>query len=273
MTTGSPRSSDSSKTPKYFDLITNGVGRLHRVREVPVRRGPPTLACGIKGLHGIRGSASTVPYDLNVVGHDAKDFVRVNANAANDIRQDVLVKFTVGDSRIHTFPLDGGGEGTLLKGRLLRCERFAPSPEISEYALITRGIGYLNFIRNGDDDDSLVCGINALVGREDEVAKVPFDVNVVDEGMTTLIREYLPYVKDRHDVLVGFTLRGAQIHSFPRSEDHPQELGYAVRSQLSALSFVTVDGKRVYNASRPVNESSETPSESMNVPTADSCAA
>lgn len=258
-------SGSSSQSAKYFDLITSGFAKLKRVRYVPVPRGSAKLACDLKAFHGARGAASITPFDLMVVGHDAKACVDQNGDDANDVRKDVFVKFNVGDASIRPFPVDNG-EGVVLKGRLLRCERVSQLELPSEYELVTRGLGYVNFVREIQDEDKtvLTCTLNALVGPEptspeEKVARVPFDVTITGEEADALIRQYAEAINDRQKVLVGFTLRGARIHSFPRGGEREGEIGYAIQSGLSKVSFVTLNGQRVYDAPRSADDGANLP--------------
>ncbi len=262
--------SASNCKPKYFDLITTGYARLKRVRNVPVPRGAAKLSCDLKAFHGERGAASITPFDVRVVGEDAKLCVDRNRPEANDGRQDVYVKFDVGDASIHTFAVDEG-EGAVLKARLLKCERVNPAVLPDTYQLLTRGLGYLNFAREVETDSGVVltCNLNALVGPEptspeEKVARVPFDVTVTGEEAAALIRQYKEAINGRKSVFVGFSLSGARIHSYLRKGEHEGELGYAIQSDLIKFSFVTVDGQRVFTAASTSKPSDDVPAESGN---------
>lgn len=115
---------NQSQEVKYFDLHTNGIGYLNRVRLVTPEKGPKYLACSISAL---RGSADDVQYswfDVIVTGNAAKDVVTELENEANDANTKVLVSFRIGDVTPQAFTYAKGERkgqtGASLRGRLIK---------------------------------------------------------------------------------------------------------------------------------------------------------
>ena len=111
--------------PKYFDLHITGLGYLHRVREVPVKRGQPFLAVDISALHGEIDNVEYTRFDCRVSGKEAQAVVRELMPAVEQGKK-VLVGFKLGDLYAETFTYERGqrqGEtGVSLKVRLLRID-------------------------------------------------------------------------------------------------------------------------------------------------------
>jgi len=258
-------SSDSTSTakPKFFDLKSTGYGRIYNARLVPVKRGQPRPAVNLAALHGLRGEAAVIPFDLYIVGAKAKACVDENAEEANASSTDVFVKFTVSDPYADEFEIDGGeSQRSVLKGRLLTCERVDPSALPSVYEVTTRGIGYLNsvYVKRTENGDIITCRLVALAGSADDVSKVLFDVTVVGEEATRLVLQYQKAINGDASVLVGFSLTNLSgITRFARTGEHAGEIGHSIASELTKLSFIKVNGERVYSAPRASDEGSEDP--------------
>ena len=60
----------------YFDLHTQGLGYLHRAREVTPKRGQPFLAVEISALHGAEDAVQYTRFDTRVSGREAQAIVR-----------------------------------------------------------------------------------------------------------------------------------------------------------------------------------------------------
>jgi hypothetical protein len=258
-----PSDSASSAKPKFFDLLSSGYGRIYNSRLVPVRRGQPRPAVNLAALHGLRGEAAVIPFDVYVVGDKAKTCVDENAEDANDSSQDVFVKFTVSDLYADEFEIDGGAsQRSVLKGRLISCERVDPTDLPSTYEVTTRGIGYLNSVRVKTTEDASVvtCRLVALAGSADDVSKILFDVTVVGDEAANLVLQYKGAINGDASVLVGFSLTNLSgITRFARTGEHAGEIGHVIVSELTKLSFIKVNGERVYSAPRASDEGSEAP--------------
>ncbi|WP_397458535.1 STY4534 family ICE replication protein [Pseudomonas asplenii] len=115
------QSSEVAETT-YFNLHTNGLGYLNRIREVNPERGQPFLACTIAALNGPKTSPSYRYFDVTVSGSDAKRLIRFYTKAVTDGRK-VLIGFLIGDLWTDLFPYTKGEKagqtGVSLKGRLL----------------------------------------------------------------------------------------------------------------------------------------------------------
>ena len=67
--------SQAQNSNDYFDLHTNGIGYLNRVRNVPVKRGESFWACDITALHGHKDDVQTTRFDCRVSGSEAEKLV------------------------------------------------------------------------------------------------------------------------------------------------------------------------------------------------------
>ena len=81
-----------------FNLITEGVGYLNRVRLVKPTKGPTYLACTIKALMGKADAVEYMPFDCIVVGGLAKEVI-TTLKADLDAERRVIVGFRVGDAK------------------------------------------------------------------------------------------------------------------------------------------------------------------------------
>ena len=107
---------------EYFDLHTQGIGYLNRVREVRPKNGSPFWACDIAALHGSKDNVNHTRFDCRVSGAQAIELVPQYQNAVAQDRK-VLIGFRLGDLYPDTFTYSKGeraGEtGISLKARLL----------------------------------------------------------------------------------------------------------------------------------------------------------
>lgn len=118
----------AKQTPEvvsYFNLHTQGIGYLNRIREVPIRRGPPFLACDIAALHGAADAVEYTRFDCKVSGAEAERLIRRCMDAVQAEKK-VLLAFRIGDLWVDPFLYEKGERqgqpGASLKGRLLFIE-------------------------------------------------------------------------------------------------------------------------------------------------------
>ncbi|MDQ3773753.1 MAG: DUF3577 domain-containing protein [Pseudomonadota bacterium] len=91
----------------YFDLHTQGLGYLHRAREVTPKRGQPFLAVEISALHGAEDAVQYTRFDTRVSGREAQAIVReLMPDIAAEKR--VLVGFKLGDLYAEPFEYQKG---------------------------------------------------------------------------------------------------------------------------------------------------------------------
>ncbi|WP_230971743.1 DUF3577 domain-containing protein [Nitrogeniibacter aestuarii] len=124
MTTVSNTSTaDASK--EHFDLKTQGIGYISRIRTVPGKRknANDMLCCAINAIHGSKDDPQYTYFDVHVVGEKAKELV-LRCQPHVEQNRKVLVAFTIGDTYIHSYdkklPDNVVEKRSLLKGRLLR---------------------------------------------------------------------------------------------------------------------------------------------------------
>ena len=113
----------NNESTKYFDLHTNGIGYLNRVREVTPKEGNPFLSVTIAALRGSVDNVQYTHFECTVSGKKAQEVVR-QLKPAVEGNQKVLIGFTLSDLHAESFIFKNGdktGEtGISLKSRLLR---------------------------------------------------------------------------------------------------------------------------------------------------------
>ena len=113
----------TNETKQYFDLHTQGIGYLNRVREVTPKEGTPFLSVNIAALRGSVDNAQYTHFECHVSGKQAQQIVRQLKPAVEGSLK-VLIGFTLSDLFAESFTFKNGekaGEtGISLKARLLR---------------------------------------------------------------------------------------------------------------------------------------------------------
>ncbi len=113
----------TNETRQYFDLHTQGIGYLNRIREVTPNEGNPFLSVTIAALRGSVDNAQYTHFECHVAGKKAQEIVR-QLTPAVEGNQKVLIGFTLSDLYAESFTFKNGdkaGEtGISLKARLLR---------------------------------------------------------------------------------------------------------------------------------------------------------
>ncbi len=114
----------SDQKEKYFDLVTNGIGYLSRVRDVRVSEGEGTFPC--LTIAAIRGKSDDVKYthfECTVAGKRALETIDLLRNFVKGNRK-VLIGFTLSDIHSQGFIFQKGKHegkpGVCLKARLIR---------------------------------------------------------------------------------------------------------------------------------------------------------
>ncbi|WP_226507219.1 STY4534 family ICE replication protein [Pseudomonas sp. MWU16-30317] len=119
------QSTTPTQTTSYFNLHTQGIGYLNRVREVTVRRGQPFMACDIAALHGASDDVEYTRFDCKVAGGEAERLIR-QYMADVQAERKVLLGFRIGDLWTDAFIYEKGERqgqpGASLKGRLIFIE-------------------------------------------------------------------------------------------------------------------------------------------------------
>ena len=113
----------TNENAKYFDLHTQGLGYLNRIRDVTPNEGTPFLSVTIAALRGSVDNAQYTHFECRVSGKKAQELVR-QLKPTVEGSSKVLVGFTLSDLHAETFTFKNGdkaGEtGISLKTRLLR---------------------------------------------------------------------------------------------------------------------------------------------------------
>ncbi len=66
----------NSNTKEYFDLHTQGIGYLSRIREVAPKEGSPFLSVTVAALRGRVDNAQYTHFECRVSGKKAQELVR-----------------------------------------------------------------------------------------------------------------------------------------------------------------------------------------------------
>jgi hypothetical protein len=113
----------TNETKQYFDLHTQGIGYLNRVREVTPKEGTPFLSVTIAALRGSVDNAQYTHFECHVSGKQAQQLVRQLKPAVEGSLK-VLIGFTLSDLFAESFTFKNGDKagqtGISLKARLLR---------------------------------------------------------------------------------------------------------------------------------------------------------
>ncbi|TKY84005.1 DUF3577 domain-containing protein [Pectobacterium polonicum] len=280
-------SHSTSGEKAYFDLHTEGYGRLQRVREVPVRSGrraQPFLACTIAALVGSAQEPTTRYFDVKVTGAEAKKLVE-HYVGIDDSKQRPMIKFRLGDLWSDAFIRPNGerkGEpAASLKGRLLKAELIDPAALqiIEQYELVTRGIGYLNQPKDvtpKKGDPFLACAIGALAGPVEEPEYRYINTIVTTPEAQHLVRRCVQAVEAERKVLVAFRLNDMKADPYLRTKgEHAGEPAASLESKLIHIGLIKIDGQLVYPTANQapsseyataVSTASESPDNSVDMP-------
>jgi hypothetical protein len=113
----------TNETKQYFDLHTQGIGYLNRIREVTPKEGTPFLSVTIAALRGSVDNAQYTHFECHVSGKQAQQIVRQLKPAVEGSLK-VLIGFTLSDLFAESFTFKNGDKagqtGISLKARLLR---------------------------------------------------------------------------------------------------------------------------------------------------------
>ncbi len=106
----------------YFDLHTQGIGYLSRIREVAPKEGAPFLSVTVAALRGSVDNAQYTHFECRVSGQKTQELVRQLMPAVEGNLK-VLSGFTLSDLHAETFTFQNGDRagqtGVRLKARLI----------------------------------------------------------------------------------------------------------------------------------------------------------
>lgn len=114
--------STANNQKKYFDLHTQGIGYVNRIREIPGKQGSSFWVCDISALHGEENAIEYTNFDCRVSGTQATKII-IGLEEACQKERKILIGFKVGDLTPETFTYKSGKKqgttGINLKARLL----------------------------------------------------------------------------------------------------------------------------------------------------------
>lgn len=271
--------SASSNEQKYFDIHTHGRGYIQRARKVPVksgRKGQSFLACTVAALVGPANSPTLRYFDVKVSGGEAKKLVEQYIGV-DDLKQRPLVEFRLGDLWVDPFIRPRGEQqgqaAASLKARLLKAELLDPAElkDVKSHELITRGIGYLNRVKDvnpSNADPFLACTIAALSGPVDDPEYRYVDTIVDDADAAHLVRRCTDAVAQDKKVLIAFRLNDMTADPYIRTKgEKAGEPGATLESKLIHVGFIKIDGQLEYSAKAEadVSEDAQAPEGVANV--------
>ena len=116
----------ASNSSNYCNLHVTGIGYISRIREVPVKKGTPFMACSIRAMFGEKGVKDGIqytPFDVKAVTPQSAGILRDAMADANTKDKRVMVAFKISDPEINAFKYTSGEKigqtGMQMKGRLL----------------------------------------------------------------------------------------------------------------------------------------------------------
>lgn len=263
----------SAKIERFFDLHTTGSGFLKRIRQVSPtgKRAKPHLACSISGVrHLPDGTTKYTNFDVIVSGADAQVVVK-NLKADVDAGRHIFVGFRIGDITPECFTYQAGSKagevGVAVKGRLLKLffAKIDGKPqdmlklsggtvgndanEADFYNLRTRGLGYINRIRNvtlQDKQQLNACNISAIHGNTDDIEYTNFDAISADMTPSAILQDLQPVVAADRAVLVSFILENIYPETFVFKKGERQgETGVILKGLLQDIVSAKVDGATI----------------------------
>jgi hypothetical protein len=170
------------------------------------------------------------------------------------------VRFRLGDLWGDAYIRDKGerkGEAAAsLKARLLKTEPLdrAELASIKQHELITRGIGYLNRVKDVTPkagDSFLSCTVAALAGPVDEPEYRYFDTIVATPEAEHLVRRCVQAIEGDRKVLIAFRLNDMKIDPYIRTKgEHAGEPAASLESTLVHIGLIKIDGTQVYPTSQ-----------------------
>lgn len=249
----------SSNEQRYFDIHTSGRGYIQRARRVPIksgRKGQSFLACTVAALVGPADKPTLRYFDVKVSGSAAQKLVEQYIGV-DDVKKRPLVEFRLGDLWVDPFIRPRGehqGEAAAsLKARLLKATLLDPAElkDIESHELITRGIGYLNRVKDvnpTNGDPFLACTIAALSGPVEGPEYRYFDTIVDDADAAHLVRRCMAAVEEDKKVLIAFRLNDMVADAYIRTQgERAGEPGGTMESKLIHVGFIKIDGQLEYS--------------------------
>ena len=115
---------NQAQAKAFFDLHTEGVGYLDRIRLVKPKKGEAFMACTVAAMRGDSDDVNYTKFDCRVSGAEAKKWIDYLAPAVADDKKKVIVGFKIGDIYAEQFTYENGERrgqtGVTIKGRLLK---------------------------------------------------------------------------------------------------------------------------------------------------------
>lgn len=232
-----------TQQPKFYDLITTGLGFVSRIRQVTGKRkgAKPSLYCKVSVPLGPEKDCKWTSIDCRVCGVDTVDLINsLKGRVAQGIKP--AINFSIGD--IYGDPFEMGEEvRAQFKGRLIRAE--LPARDDPAKPFETTGLAYVN------DVGSSQVKLAAIHGPEDDINHVSITVEDVPESVSSPLISVRKNDDDR--VLVNFVVRGIAVEPITNGEG---ELDTAIKAKELRVKWVRVNGQPV-----PFGDQAPTPAQ------------
>ena len=167
--------SNTNQTPKYFNVITSGIGYLNRARIVSPNGGKSFLAVTVALMEGSPDDVRYVYLDQIVKGEKAKALVTEHMDAICDDNTKVIAAVECGSLRVAPFIYERGNHkgkpGAALKSSLLKIS----------YLKIGGNVVHLDK-SNADQDVTNETSVSAEEREVTASTFPPFSVNNTAEG-------------------------------------------------------------------------------------------
>lgn len=223
-----------SQQPKFYDLITTGMGFVSRIRPVTGKRkgAKPSLYCKVSVPLGPEKECKWTSIDCRVCGVETVDLINsLKARVAQGVKPAIV--FSIGD--IYGDAFEYGDElRAQFKGRLIRAE--LPARDEPTKPFETSGLAYVNDVGDGS------VKLSAIHGPEDDINHVAIHVSEVSEAVTASLAKARSNVDDR--VLINFVVKGIAVDPVACADAEPET---QITAQDLRVKWVRVNGQVVSN--------------------------
>lgn len=239
-----------SQQPKFYDLITTGMGFVSRIRPVTGKRkgAKPSLYCKVSVPLGQEKDCKWTSIDCRVCGVETVDLIN-SLKSRVDQGVKPAINFSIGD--IYGDPFEYGDElRAQFKGRLIRAE--LPARDETPKPFETSGLAYVNDVGDGS------VKLSAIHGPEDEINHVAINVSEVAESVAASLTKARTSKDDR--VLINFVVKGIAVEPVAGADGEADTL---ITAKDLRVKWVRVNGQVVSSdqpaSNRPVMDSDAPP--------------
>jgi hypothetical protein len=228
-----------SQQPKFYDLITTGMGFVSRIRPVTGKRkgAKPSLYCKVSVPLGPDKDCKWTSIDCRVCGVETVDLINsLKGRVAQGTKP--AINFSIGDIYGDAFEY-GDDLRAQFKGRLIRAE--LPARDEPQKPFETSGLAYVNDVAGG------TVKLSAIHGPEDDINHVAINVSEVAESVSNSLVKAWANKEDR--VLINFVVKGIAVDPVAAADG---ELDTEITAKDLRVKWVRVNGQ-VVPSEQPVS--------------------